>query len=159
MSFEIRPASQDERDRFVSSTWRRTFASPRSYGIRNLTGDYFSLHGSEGALVSKQLWLDAHAWIIARVLEHSSVAVASIGDECLGWVCWSPDQVHYVYVASRFRRSGVASALLRHALDSCDNDKAPSHITHDGEDLAKSLSREQPRATSVRQQGQAVHDG
>lgn len=159
MSFEIRPATQDERDRFVRSTWRRTFASPKAYTASPWVAEYFGLLGSEGGMLSKQLWLDAHATMIDGLLARSSVAVAHVDDECLGWVAWSPAQLHYVYVASSFRREGVGAALLRHAIANCDEHLAPSHLTIDGEALFRSVHRQQRRATDDRQQRQSAHDG
>lgn len=158
MSYTIREATQDERDRFVRSTWRRSFASPKKHRTALGQGEYFGLRGDGGAKIDQQYWLDAHAKIIDEELAHAHVVVADLGGECLGWAAWDDDQLHYVYVAPRFRRRGVGRALLLRA-GACKGTFPPSHLTYEGELLLNAVLRQQPGATVASQHGQAAHDG
>lgn len=170
MTWEIRPATQDERDRFVRSTWRRSFASPRNHRTPLGREDYFSLRGDEGAKLSKDWWLLIHATAIDDELRGSECAVAVVDGECLGWVAWrrtdgtdggvrNTVRLHYVYVATRFRRQGIGVSLLRAALATGSRSLPPTHMTYEGELLLSAMSRQQARPTDERQQRQAAHDG
>ena len=44
------------------------------------------------------------------------VAVLDGDDEPLGFVCWSPGELHYVHVTGQARRKGLGTTLFRHAI-------------------------------------------
>jgi hypothetical protein len=49
---------------------------------------------------------------IARLLDRSTVLVAELEGALLGFCCYEPGILHFVYVEMKFRRKGVAHALL-----------------------------------------------
>jgi GNAT superfamily N-acetyltransferase len=152
VSFEIRPATQDERDRFVRSTWRRSFGVARRHAGR----DYIDIRG--GRRIAMDWWLAMHAKAIADEEFIGDTFVAAVGDECLGWVSFQHDHVQYVYVAPRFRRKGIGLALLRFALDR-GADGPPAHLTYEGEQLLAANIRQQARVNLHTPAEAEAHDG
>ncbi len=53
--------------------------------------------------------------MIDRTLEHAGVLVAESRGVVLGWACYDDSRLHYVYVKNRWRRLGIAKALVRGA--------------------------------------------
>ena len=192
MTWEIRPATPDERDRFVRSTWRKSFV--RCDGERRVwnreqarytwnpksdsrmcpphsslclppfgRAEMLRVRGPTDAKIQARLWLSAHAALVDQLLGFTTaVCVADIAGECLGWVAYQPSQLHYVYVSPRFRRRGVGSDLLRHAVDAVqpfDGHATMSHLTYEGELLLDAVLREKPRNHTRQPAAAEVHDG
>jgi GNAT superfamily N-acetyltransferase len=103
-------APQDGEWNFIRAGWVRsssTFPPCRVYRPEG------------GSMRTK--WMGQRDWTamlsarFARLERMASYAVAELEGALLGFVCWSPGALHYVYTEYRFRRRGVASELLRTA--------------------------------------------
>jgi GNAT superfamily N-acetyltransferase len=65
---------------------------------------------------TRKTYYATHHPAFARLLRSSVVAVAVVADDpdvFLGWACGAPGLLHYVYVKSACRGSGVAGELVR----------------------------------------------
>lgn len=154
-SYQIRPATDDERERYVRSTWRRSFAkiwrkSTKAKDLSKLDSvhvdtplgkrDMIVLRGSTGARLDATTWLDAHERIVEDHLRHCDVLVAASGDQCVGWAAWDRSPL-YVYVEPRCRRMGVGSDLLGAML--AHTTEVPMYLTYEGELLLASWQQRQ----------------
>jgi ribosomal protein S18 acetylase RimI-like enzyme len=94
---EIRPADDSELA-FVCDSWVESFRRV-SWARR----------------VPREIYDAGMRAMIARTIDSSIVTVARSRGVVLGWACYDDAAIQYVYVKNRWRRLGIATALVRDA--------------------------------------------
>jgi len=84
---------------FVYSSWLKNFwLCAKNDGIR------------------KNIFFEGHHKVIEKTLKKSSCLIAAHADDhdqIIGWICTEDKNIlHYIYVKSPFRRSGIAELLI-----------------------------------------------
>ncbi len=128
----LRRATRDE-ERLIIDSWARSFSSsvriPRELDC--------------------WVWHKMHRLWIVEQLQSCEVLVAvmpDVPDEVIGWVCWEPAgshplALHYAYVKPDLRRYGVATMLVRAAVEGADErGYRQSHRTPDGQQLMEAVT-------------------
>lgn len=110
MSLKIRPAREADHN-FILATWLKSF--------REL--------GTSRPVPEASIYFKEHQRKIKDRLASDKCLVASTDDEdqICGFMCYSDDVIHYVFVKTVFRGYGVANALL----DRVPGAKQFSHFT------------------------------
>lgn len=104
----IRDATDRERTD-IAAIWRAAF-SPKC--VKRWRDRYVKIGDLE---LNRGLWGLAFGWLVGHLLERDHVAVVDIGGEMVGWVCYSDDEVHFVWVIDHARDRGLGKMLREHA--------------------------------------------
>lgn len=98
---------------FITDSWLRSYACDQWTSCPGGPREYF----------------DTQRQVVAACLQSSEVLVACPEDgldQILGWLCWRPHVLHYVYVKPYYRRRGVGMLLLERAFAGIER----LHVTH-----------------------------
>lgn len=117
MNYTIRPFTETDRS-FIFSTW--------------LLGLY---HGNDWfGEIDKDVYFKQYQQVIDALLKKSEVRVACLPDEpdvVLGYVAYTGNTLHWVFVKKAWRKLGIATALVP------ENVQVVSHLTKVGKSLRK----------------------
>lgn len=151
MDLSIRPMAAAEAP-LVFDSWTRSTVSTRQLADSRSGSRYVCRIGLDGTNVRTVGWafFSMHrAWVKQLLAEpETAVLVATLPghDEAMGWAAVTlpgthPLVLHYVFTVTPARRRGVATALVRAALDLRDG-RAPrfSHTSSIGEALLGKIS-------------------
>jgi hypothetical protein len=89
----------------IVSSWRKSYLNRDREG----RAAYPLAH------IPATVYFDGQSAIIARILGRASVQVAHAAEDpshIIGWVCFEPAVLHYVYVTGMWRKDGLASELV-----------------------------------------------
>ncbi len=117
---EAQPAHHN----FIKSTWLKSFFLGKASFCENLTPGTFYYE---------------HASLVERCLKRAKVLIAESKDSpdvAIGYVCYEPEVIHYIYVRHQFKRFGIGRALL--AATGINTEKFS--ITHRTRDCAWAVS-------------------
>lgn len=88
-----------------------------------------------------RLYLDEHERLVRDILDRSHTLVATRPedpDQILGWLCYEPALLHYVYVKTIYRGWGIARRMLGRANITRERPAVFSHRTSHSDQKLKS---------------------
>lgn len=115
----IRPMGGEDRN-FILSAWLRSYRPFAFASEPHRCKECGDLPGWRDLAPSLRtdLFYRGHRRIVLGLLNRASVAVAYVpgmANQLMGFVCWAPRTLHYVYVKQPYRGLRVAARLMDHA--------------------------------------------